>query len=109
MLMEGTKQPFVMVIPSFRGFLSTRFIPDEACGETIQYLIQDLKDIQSIKIEFPMTPDSSFFINRTGKFKYTLTELKGNKPMPYDTMKLLNYLSSFEEIRYESLLNHILR
>ena len=70
MLMEGSKEPFVMVIPSFRGFLSTRFIPDEDIWRDQTIFKIRLKDIQSVKMEFPLTPDSSFIINKTGKFKY---------------------------------------
>ncbi len=107
MLMEGAKEPFVVVIQSFRGFLSTRFIPDEDQWREQTIFKIKLKDIKSVKMEFPVTPDSSFLINGIGKFKYTLTQLADNRSIPYDTMKLLSFLASFEDIKYETLLNHI--
>ena len=105
MLMEGSSQPYIIVIPSFRGFLSTRFIPDESLWRDQTIFSIKLKDIKSVRMEFPSAPDSSFSINSVGKFTFSLTRLSDNKSLPYDTLKLLQFLSAFQDIKYEALIN----
>jgi hypothetical protein len=127
MLVEGSKEPFTTWIPSFRGFLWTRFIPKEDLWRDYSIFNTGLGDIKSVRMEFPQYRDSGFVIERVGSekiqnskswaeakrslkiqnLKFKLTSLSTNESVPYDTLKLLRYLSSFQNLKFEALINDI--
>ena len=109
MLKEGADKAYIVYIPSFRGFITTRFTanPDEWRDHTIFH--ETLADIQSITVEFNEDPQGSFRIDNMGKHQYKLTRLADNQELPYDTLKVINMMSSFSDLRFEALLNNTLR
>ena len=94
---------YIVYIPSFRGFISTRFTanPDDWRDHTIFH--EKLADIQSVEIDFNEDPEGSFRIDNIGRHQYKLTRLCDNKDLPYDTLKVINFLSSFSDLRFEAL------
>lgn len=109
MLMEGAADPYVVHIPRFRGFLSPRYspIPDDWISH--QVFNQSLNDISSVSMEFLKEPNESFKVDIIDSYgNYKLTKLINNSEISnYDTLKLLNFLTSFRDLRYESRLNNI--
>ena len=103
MLNEGADNAFIVYIPSFRGFITTRFTanPDDWRDHAIFH--ETLADIQSVTVEFNDDPEGSFTVENMGKHQYKLTRLADNKVLPYDTLKVINMLSSFNDLRFESL------
>ena len=103
MLKEGADKAYIVYVPSFRGFISTRFTanPDDWRDHTIFH--KTLADIQSVSIDFNQDPESSFRIDNLGKHQYKLTRLCDNQELPYDTLKVINLMSSFSDIRFEAL------
>ena len=103
MLKEGADKAYIVYIPSFRGFITTRFTanPDDWRDHTIFH--EKLVDIQSVEIDFNEDPEGSFRIDNMGKHQYKLTRLCDNKELPYDTLKVINFLSSFSDLRFEAL------
>jgi phenylpyruvate tautomerase PptA (4-oxalocrotonate tautomerase family) len=107
MLMEDCEEPYIMNIPGFRGFLNSRYSPLEVDWRDHTMFGLDIPDIKSVKLEFPLSPDSSFSITNEGKTKFSLTALKSNTIIAnYDTLKLLDYLSNFMEVKYEYLITN---
>ena len=108
MLREGADQAYIVYIPGFRGYLSTRFSanPDDWRDHTIFH--EQLTNIQSVTIDFCQEPQRSFRVENTGKHQYQLTGLNDNTPVPFDTLKVINLLASFSDLRFEALLNNIL-
>lgn len=108
MLKEGADKAYIVYIPGFRGFISTRFTanPDDWRDHTI--FNATIADIQSVTIEFNRQPQSSFRLDNNGRHEYQLTRLADNTPIAYDTLKVINLLSSFSDIRFESLLNNLM-
>ena len=106
MLKEGADQAYIVHIPGFRGYISTRYAanPDEWRDHTI--FNQSLADIQSVTIEFSREPQESFRVENTGKHQYQLTRLADNTNVPFDTLKVINLLSAFSDLRYEALMTH---
>lgn len=106
MLKEGADQPYIVNIPGFRGYISTRFAanPDEWRDHVI--FQESLADIQSLTMEFGDDPMRSFRIDNVGKHQYKLTRLADNQDLPLDTLKVINLLSSFSDLRYEELLTN---
>ena len=108
MLKEGADKAYIVYIPSFRGFITTRFTanPDDWRDHTIFH--ETLADIQSVSVEFNEDPQGSFRIDNMGKHQYKLTRLVDNVELPYDTLKVINMLSSFSDLRFEALFTNTL-
>lgn len=108
MLKEGADKAYIVHIPGFRGFISTRFTanPDDWRDHTV--FNASIADIESVTVEFNRQPQSSFRIDNTGRHEYRLTRLADNSPIAYDTLKVINMLSSFNDLRFESLLNNLM-
>ena len=56
MLMEGADQPYVVYLPSFRGFLNTRFTPKPDDWKSHVIFNNTLANIKSISLEFGREP-----------------------------------------------------
>ena len=108
MLQEGADKAYIAYIPSFNGTISSRFTanPDDWRDHTIFH--KTLADIQSVTVEFNEDPEGSFIVENMGKHQYKLTRLADNKELPYDTLKVINMLSSFGDLRFEALFNNTL-
>ena len=108
MLKEGAEKAYIVYIPGFRGFITTRFTanPDDWRDHTI--FNASIADIQSVTVEFNREPHSSFRLDNNGRHEYRLTRLADNTSIPYDTLKVINLLSSFSDVRFESLLNNLM-
>lgn len=106
MLKEGADQAYIVSIPGFRGYISPRFAanPDEWRDHVI--FQHDLADIQSLTMEFGDDPMRSFRVDHVGKHQYQLTRLADQQQLPLDTLKVINLLSSFSDLRYEGLLTN---
>jgi hypothetical protein len=107
MLIKGTKDPCVIYIPSFRGYLVTRFLPYADLWKSHNVFKCNPKDIASIKIVIPKQVNESFELyakDDTFNFKMlkTGTDLTG-----FDTMKVTALISSFVELNYESIAKKI--
>ena len=108
MLKEGADKAYIVYIPSFRGFISTRFNanPDEWRDHTVFHA--NMSDIQSVQIDFNEDPEGSFRIDNVGKHQYKLTRLCDNQDMTFDTLRVINFLSSFGNLRFEALFTNTL-
>ena len=108
MLREGADKAYIVFIPGFHGFISTRFTanPDDWREHTV--FKSNLADIQSVTVEFGENPNESFRVDNTARHEYKLTRLADNQELPIDTLKLINMLSSFSDLRFEALLNNIM-
>ena len=108
MLKEGADKAYIVYIPSFRGFITTRFTanPDDWRDHTIFH--ENMADIQSIEVDFNEDPEGSFRIDNIGKHQYKLTRLSDNQDLPYDTLKIINLMSSFSDLRFEALFTNTL-
>ena len=108
MLKEGADKAYIVYIPSFRGFITTRFTanPDDWRDHTIFH--ENMADIQSVEVDFNEDPEGSFRIDNIGKHQYKLTRLIDNQELPYDTLKVINLMSSFSDLRFEALFTNTL-
>lgn len=107
MLLEGSTEPFICYIPGFRGFLSPRYTALES--DWRNHSICDLKigEIKSVKLEFPTAIDSSFEITRNER-NFEIKTLGNNQIMNgFDTLKVLDYMSSFTNINFEAFCNNL--
>lgn len=108
MLKEGADNAYIVYIPGFRGFISTRFSANPSDWRDHTVFHESLADIQSVSVEFGDDPEQGFRIDNTGKHQYKLTRLSDQQEIAFDTLKVINLLTSFSDIRFESLLNDLL-
>ncbi len=110
MLMEDAKHPYIVHIPGFRGFLTPRYSPMPDDWKSHSVFNHSLNDIASVAVEFSDKPAESFKVDieqSTGN--YTLTDISNSSEVVnYDTLRLLNFLTSFNDLRYETRLNNLL-
>jgi hypothetical protein len=103
---ENYEDPYLMHIPGFNGYLSSRyFLSEDEWRErlSINYTPPQLK---SIKVEFSEKPDSSFVINLKSTTSFELQKLDGS-PIPFEEVKMKQYLAYFQNINYEKLLTNV--
>ncbi len=98
---ENYKQPYIIYIPGFDGYLTTRYFikEDDWRDRTIvQYYPYDLK---SVTLQYPQA-DSSFRINIEGKNKFILDNpVTGQKIGSFDTVAVKQYLTYYQSLSWE--------
>lgn len=72
MLMEDAHTPFIVSIPGFEGFLSTRFFTDETEWRDRAVFRYDPATIKEVDVTYSIEKDSSFSIVRQGDGNYAL-------------------------------------
>jgi hypothetical protein len=95
---ENYKQPYIVYIPGFDGYLTPRFIiPEEDWRDrTIwQYYPYALR---SVSITYPQS-DSGFQINIIGKNKFDLKNSAG-QALSFDTIALKQYLTYYQSVSW---------
>jgi hypothetical protein len=104
MLMDGSKIPFVVVLPGHRGYVASRYEVDHKTWRTHRVFDVSANEIESVRIENTTEVEASYIVNTnvtTGKFD--VTTLTG-EPLSFklDSLKVYNYLNSFKRINFES-------
>lgn len=108
MKLEDDDKVYVTHIPGMNGYLSERFSTRLADWKSHEIFKYRIADISEVKVEFPETPYESYKIVNNGNRTFDLIKLMGNeKVSSYDTLRLLESLSAFNEINYELLLDDI--
>lgn len=106
MLIEHSSEPYVVVLPGFRGFVSPRFSPIEKYWRDYNVFKTQITEISSVKVEVPETQEYSYEVKNKGNNRFSIFATKDNRQLPgYDTLKLLNFLSGFRNLNYEALIN----
>ena len=108
MLKEGADKAYIVYIPSFRGFITTRFTANPDDWRDHAVFNENMADIQSVEVDFNEDPQGSFRIDNMGKHQYKLTRLADGMELPYDTLKVINFMSSFNDLRFEALFTNTL-
>lgn len=106
MQMEGASQPYVVFLPRLRGFIYTRFSTNEDDWRDHTIFETPLQDIASIKLEFLEDPEESFVITADEEGNFDMSSLAGGEKINYDTLRLLQFVSSFKDVKFESVLNN---
>lgn len=110
MLIEDAEHPYIVHIPGFRGFLFPRYSPKPDDWKSHEVFRHTLSDIKSIALDFIDRPEESFKVdinNSNGSYKLSKI-IDNNVVTSYDTLRLLNFLTSFNDLRYESRLNNLM-
>jgi hypothetical protein len=107
MLMEGAKTAYIVYLPGFRGFVSSRFTAFADDWRDHVVFRHSLGNIRSVKMEFNADKEQGFLLEAQEMNNYKLTRLSDmHQTTSFDTLRVLNYLTSFSDIRFEALLNN---
>ena len=110
MWMEGKEKnkAFVVHIPNFRGFVSPRYSPKQDDWRDHTIFNYSISEIQSIKIEYFENANLSYKVENLNNRDFKLISLADNKEISnYDTLKLLNFITAFQSVKFEALLTNI--
>ncbi|MCK9447657.1 MAG: DUF4340 domain-containing protein [Bacteroidales bacterium] len=108
MYKEGAQHAYIMHLTGFVGFVMTRYSPLEDEWRDYTIFRKKMNEIQSVTIEFGEEPEQSYRIDRLDRHQFQITRLNDQTIMPeFDTLKLLNYLTAFSDIRFEALMNYL--
>ena len=106
MLMKGAENPYVINIPGFRGFVASRFSALDYEWRDYTVFHSEIGEIKSIEVDFPSKEDQSYRVNVNNSRDIQLISLENDKPvLSYDTLRMLNFLTAFQDLRFEALLN----
>jgi hypothetical protein len=108
MLMEGCEEPFIVYLPRFRGFVSARYSTQEDDWRDHTVFDTRLNDLVSVSVEFIKESEESYTVENLGKDKIVFIPWKDHQEKPYDTLRMLNFLTAFADIRFEAVLNNSL-
>lgn len=102
MLLEGSSVPFVVHIPGFIGYLSTRFFVEESAWKSTSLFNYNFNDIKEVTVVNAGVPSESFRVANLGDNRYEVTSPDG---VPFqgrlDTLGVKYYLSRFEKLNFE--------
>jgi len=102
MLIEGSSEPFITHVPSFFGYLSTRYVTLLDLWRDKTFIDLQFKDIQRVQIEFPGDSTYSFSILNKGNWNFELKSLYNDSVvLDYDTVGLRIYLTGLKNIQFE--------
>ena len=104
MYLENSSVPFIMYIPGFNGYLSSRYFTQETEWRDRGIFRYDPRAIIHIKVEDFARPQRSFLIDRRPDSTYLVLTLKDQKPVaPSDAKKLRDYLTGYQSTNFEKL------
>jgi len=100
---------YVTYIPGFNGYLTERYSPKVADWQNHTIFSLVIGDIKSVSVDFPQNPKGSYQIINNGNRTFTIKIPQKNyqEVESYDTLRVLQMLSSFNSINYETLLDDL--
>jgi len=102
MMVEGSSVPFIVHIPGFIGYLTTRFFVDEKGWRSTELFRYDFNDIATITVENPAKPDDSFRLESPGNNQFAIHSLSGRQITgQLDTVGTKFFISQFEKMNFE--------
>ncbi|GAB4290378.1 MAG: hypothetical protein Kow0068_15820 [Marinilabiliales bacterium] len=104
MLLEGADYPFIIHIPGFNGYLSTRFFLEEHLWRSPEIFNYKFNEIASISCINGASPDKSFTVFNHGDNTYSMIDYKKNNVEKFDTMSVKHYIAFFKDVSYQALL-----
>jgi hypothetical protein len=106
MMMEKSSRPFIVYIPGFRGFVASRYRTVENDWREHTIFSSSIREIASVILDFNQEPEKSFRVEQTAEGIFAVYPLASPIPVPrYDTLKILDLLTSFGNIRFEGFVD----
>lgn len=102
MMLKNSNAAYVVHIPGFQGFLSSRFFASELDWRNHNIFSVDNIDLAAVEMNYPAATENSFRIEQTDRI--VLKDAKGTE-VPSNEMATQKYLSLFRNVNFEAFLN----
>ena len=106
MILEGAEKPYIVHIPSFRGFVAAIYSPKEDDWRDHSVFKAKMNEIKSVSVDFIEKEDESFTVYNEGLDDFKLVTKSDGMEKSFDTLRMISYLTSFADIRYEAILSN---
>ncbi len=108
MMLENSSTPFIMHIPGFNGYLTTRYFLSESEWRDVSLFRYEFNDIRTVRIEQPDRPEQSFEVSNDGNNQFQLVHLQTNKPAAnFDTLMVKQYLAAYKKLNFERFVTEL--
>ena len=102
MLLENSAEPFIVSIPGFSGYLTTRFNTNENEWVSKRVYSYAFNDIAAVEVEYPNEPAQSYKMINAGDNKFELIRLDNKLPVErFDTVKVKQQIGRFKKVGFE--------
>lgn len=102
MLLERSSEPFIVSIPGFSGYLTTRYTTSEKEWISKRVYSYSFNEIASVEVEYPDEPAQSYRMVNNGNNKFDLIRLDNKMPVTaFDTVKVKQQLGKFKKVGFE--------
>lgn len=108
MMLEKSTTPFVVHIPGFSGYLSTRFFLGESEWRDISLFRYEFSDLRSVRINHNLKPQASFEITSNGNNQFELFRGPASEEVKqFDTLKVKQYLAGYKKLSFERFITEL--
>lgn len=94
-MLKGSSKPFVIEIPGFRGYLSSRFHTDSILWRSTKIYKYNAEQIDKIDVAVGDKPGQSFSVKVKGRSQYELFNNEGEKAVKFDTLAVRRFVKEF--------------
>jgi len=107
MILENSSAPFIMEIPGFRGYLSTRFSTAEIDWRSQAVFNYSFTQVARIRFENLKKPDQSFIIEQN-QGQFSLFTLDSHRPIgSFDTLKVKEYIGNLKRKSFNKFIDDV--
>ena len=107
MFRQGDKEPYIIHIPGFRGYLTPRFVTDPMSWRSHNIVHWDIRQLQRVELEIPNNPEESFAVERQGEgFAFVLTQTNTHIAN-FDTARVAQMLSCFANLNFDEFASRV--
>ncbi len=107
MMLENSSTPFIMHIPGFNGYLSSRFFLDQVAWRDTKLFQHQFNDIKKVRLDNIKEPAASYIAINNGNNIFSLTDLDRVEINDFDTLIVKHYLALFKKVNFERIATEI--
>lgn len=102
MLLENSAEPFIVSIPGFSGYLTTRYNTSEKEWVSKRAYSYPFHQIASVEVEYPDEPSQSYKMLNNGSNRFELIRLDNKLPVEqFDTVTVKQQIGRFKKVGFE--------
>jgi hypothetical protein len=94
-MLKGSKSPFVVEIPGFRGYISSRFHVNELTWRSTRIFTFSEEVLNTIDVQIGGKPDQSYKIEVHNRGEYDLYDANERKAKAFDTLMVRRLVKEF--------------
>lgn len=102
-LLEGSSKPFIIEIPGFRGYLSSRFHAVENLWRSSRIFQYDETELKQINVKVGSRTSQSFEVKVNGIGKFELFDANNRKAKSFDTLSVRRFVKEFRHKAYSRI------